>query len=251
MSQHKENPGAGGQPGRQNLHRVFDGTLPHYEDYEKNILGCILEDWRLIKQVQLKPEDFYSTRHQFILSTMLNMQAKAIPIDELTIYEELKKRGLLDEVGGITYLGYLKDIAVSPANINYHTEKVKEASLNRNLWENSERLKQAIERGEDEEAIRILQNQVSQWKSSIESKLKPISAKELEAMPLVESLWGEILFPECITQVNSEPGVGKSTLFYNLCAYGANGKDFLEVSFSRRIKSLYVDLETPRWKRKE
>ncbi len=64
--------------------------------------------------------------------------------------------------------------------------------------------------------------------------------------------YGEIfsINPEAIIQVNAEPGVGKTTLFYNLCLYGAMGKEWLGIPFSKTIKSLYIDVETPKRKRK-
>jgi RecA-family ATPase len=81
------------------------------------------------------------------------------------------------------------------------------------------------------------------------SSLKPISARELKDCEPVQTLWGETLYPESITQLNSEPGVGKTTFLYNLCLHGALNKDFLEISFSHALKILYVDVETPLWKR--
>jgi DNA-binding transcriptional ArsR family regulator len=78
----------------------------------------------------------------------------------------------------------------------------------------------------------------------------PVSARDLADIPPPPSLWADIIYPGCIVQLNSEPGAGKSTLAYNICALGACGKPFLDIAFSKRLKSLYVDLETPRFLRK-
>jgi len=82
------------------------------------------------------------------------------------------------------------------------------------------------------------------------SNLVPVSAKDLgEEYEPVQTLWGEIIYPSSITQLNSEPGVGKTTLLYNLCLNGVLGNDFLDLPFPIKLKVLYIDVETPHWKR--
>jgi len=86
--------------------------------------------------------------------------------------------------------------------------------------------------------------------SPLRSKLKFICAKNISPQSLsVQLLWGEMLYPECITQINSEPGVGKTTFVYNLCVQAATGGQFLDIPFSCPLKVLYIDVETPHWKR--
>ncbi len=169
--------------------------LPHYEDYETNILGCILKDGTLIDQVkaELNPRDFYTTSHQVIFRYMLDMDKQNIPIDELSLMEALREKGELEVVGGFSYLAYLRETATSDANIGYHIKKVKEAATRRHLLEKIEELKKAIEKNADKEVIRELQYQISIVETSTSLSIKPISIQELEDSPPVESLWGDIL----------------------------------------------------------
>jgi len=82
------------------------------------------------------------------------------------------------------------------------------------------------------------------------SGLKMICAKDITPSSApVQSLWGEVLYPCCITQINSEPGVGKTTFVYNFCIAGAKGSTFLGIEFSSPLRVLYIDVETPSWKR--
>lgn len=60
-----------------------------------------------------------------------------------------------------------------------------------------------------------------------------------------------MIFEESITLINSIPGAGKTTLCYNLCAFGSLNQVFLELSFSKPIKILYLDAETPNGIRKQ
>ncbi len=76
-------------------------------------------------------------------------------------------------------------------------------------------------------------------------RLKPVPAPDMKHIQPPPSVWADVIYPKCITQLNSEPGAGKSTLAYNLCALGAMGQPFLDIPFSKKLKSLYVDLETP------
>lgn len=91
---------------------------------------------------------------------------------------------------------------------------------------------------------------VGEAKPTLDLKLKPVCVRDLEDTNSVESIWGDILYPESITQLNAEPGVGKTTFFYNVCLHGAKGQPFLGIPFPKQIKTLYIDAETPRWRRK-
>lgn len=52
----------------------------------------------------LAPSEFYLSAHQVLWRTMLTMRASGKPIDSLTVSFELRELGLLDEVGGLSYL---------------------------------------------------------------------------------------------------------------------------------------------------
>src|SRR5581483_4160693 len=98
---------------------------PFFKEYEQQLLGCILKNDKLMEQaVQLKPEDFYETSHQQIFSSMLAIHPKE-PINEITLAEDLKKKGQLDEVGGFVTLGNLRSVVLTSANFSYYIEKVK------------------------------------------------------------------------------------------------------------------------------
>jgi RecA-family ATPase len=61
----------------------------------------------------------------------------------------------------------------------------------------------------------------------------------------VGSLWGSFLFPGSIHLLSGEAGVGKTTFLYGLAVKATRGYAFVGLSFSRPLKVLYVDLETP------
>jgi len=72
------------------------------ENWRKAILGGILLEKSAFDTVTeiLKPECFYVEAHQMIFQSMQSLQQKNMPIDMLTVVEELKMREYLDQVGG-------------------------------------------------------------------------------------------------------------------------------------------------------
>ena len=222
------------------------------EDAERAVLGAVLIDGNVIESIGciLKPEDFDVTKHQKLFRTMCEMNGKGTPIDLVTLSNSLKENALFEEVGGYNYLTYITELTPVSVNCGHYAKIVKEYSNKRKLAEQLTVIGNDIRQGGldyETACSRLLDFELGE---NHNSKIKPIPAKQLEGAEPLSPLWGEIIYPECITQVNSEPGVGKSTFFYNLSCFGSMGNDFLGVEFSKRLKIAYVDIETPTWKRK-
>lgn len=234
--------------------RSNEQLLPQNQEAEQAVLGAILTEGSLINQVSevLTPEDFYGTRNQLLFKCLTQMHSQHIPIDIATVHQELKSKLLLEQVGDFLYLSQLTQLVESTANVMYFADKVKKTARERRLCETLTDLNFRVREGHVtfDQAAEQLRATVEKEETSSHSSLKPISARVLPDMLLIESLWGEFFYPECIIQINSEPGIGKTTLLYNICAYGAMGKAFLDIPFSKLIKTLYVDLETPQWLRR-
>lgn len=224
---------------------------PHYDEYEDNVLGLLISDSNLTDKItsKLSFDDFYKTSNQVIYKCIQDMLKKQIPIDEVTVLEELRNTGQEEDVGGFLRLGQLVENVISHHNIDYHINKILEVSYHRKLWKSAQTLSLAIVNGE-QERIEHLREQIADLKytnSNISSRLNPISAKDLPDTPPPQSFWGGLLYPASITQLNAEPGAGKSTFMYNIAGLGAQGKEFLNIPFHKTTKTLYADLESPQW----
>jgi len=230
----------------------MNSPLPHDENVEIAALGSVIYDGNVIKHLQdlLEPEDLYFTKHKIIFTTMGDMYRKGIAIDTLTLRNELKSRGQLDEAGGAYYLTRLEELCPTSANFKHYANIIKEYSNKRKLAERLTRILSDLKDNKIDYAGATTQIEEIEIGFYGKSNLVPISAKDLcgDCEP-VESLWGEIFYPACITQINSDPGVGKTTFMYNVCSNGVTGKDFLGIPFSKKLKVCYVDLETPAWKK--
>ena len=64
---------------------------------------------------------------------MIKLSNKSEPIDLITLTEELKKQGHLDDVGGISYITSLSTIVPTTSNVKYYADIVKEKSVLRKL----------------------------------------------------------------------------------------------------------------------
>ncbi len=114
---------------------VLKKTPPHSLEAEKTVLGGILVNNGYLNVVLslLTPEDFYRDAHREILERMISLMDQGQPIDLLTLSEELQKGGILEEIGGSTYLASLIDGVPRSLNIEYYAQIIKEKSLLRRL----------------------------------------------------------------------------------------------------------------------
>jgi hypothetical protein len=230
-----------------------DGTLPHHREYEEGVLGAVICEPRLYDDVsaRLRYTDFYVERNQWIFAVLGEMIEGGIPVELVSLWQRLHDTGEIDKAGGSSYLTYLTECALLEENLGYYVGVIKEDALMRNVWKRGAELMKAVEKKEGWEKIDGIIEKLSG--AHVEERggnQMPVSARDLADIPPPPSLWADIIYPGCIVQLNSEPGAGKSTLAYNICALGACGKPFLDVPFSKRLKSLYVDLETPQFLRK-
>ena len=108
---------------------------PHSLEAERAVLGAILlEPESLPKAVEiLKPADFYKEGHRRIFATMLGLFERSEPVDLLTLSEELRRSGELDEVGGPAALASLVEEAATAAHLLSYAAIVREKALLRDL----------------------------------------------------------------------------------------------------------------------
>ena len=122
--------------GRQMLEK--SGRVPpQASDVEQSVLGAMLiEKTAIPKAVEILAADaFYQTKHELIYSAILSLFERGNPVDLITLNEELKRRGQLEEIGGAYYLTELTTRVDTAANIEYHARIIAEKSLMRKMIE--------------------------------------------------------------------------------------------------------------------
>lgn len=110
-------------------------TPPHSVEAEQSVLGGLLLEataWDQVGDV-LRSEDFYRPDHKQIFESISVLSAEGKPCDVVTVSEHLQRSGLLDDVGGLAYVGELARVTPTAANIRAYASIVRERSLLRQL----------------------------------------------------------------------------------------------------------------------
>ena len=111
-------------------------VAPNAEDLEMAVLGALMLEKDALTQIMYiisKPEIFYRKAHQLIFKAIMKLFDKGNPIDILTVTEQLKFNGDLDDAGGAYYITSLRGKVVSTANIQYHSRIIFQKYLQREL----------------------------------------------------------------------------------------------------------------------
>lgn len=126
-------------------------TLPHSPESERAVLGALLLDPSLCKEVgqRLRPEDFYSFRHQVLFQACMELFDHGTEPDLRTIqaYLESDER-LFEKIGGIAYLASLDLDLPDLGRFSAYVEIVKERAVRRQLIEQAQRLTRAALEGD-------------------------------------------------------------------------------------------------------
>lgn len=114
---------------------LYGKVPPQAKELEEAVLGAIMLEKSAFDTVTeiLKPECFYVEANQQIFKAMQGLQQKSMPIDILTVVEELKMREQLDAIGGPYYVTKLTNAVVSTANIEAHARIVLQKFIQREL----------------------------------------------------------------------------------------------------------------------
>jgi len=108
---------------------------PQARELEDAVLGAILLERDAFDTANdiLTAESFYTDASQRIFRAMQDLRGKNMPIDLMTVVEQLKNNEDLDMVGGPYYVTKLTNTVVSSANIETHARIVLQKFLMREL----------------------------------------------------------------------------------------------------------------------
>lgn len=114
---------------------LSDRVPPQSKEAEQSVLGSMIIDKEAIYAAAelLEDQDFYSTSHQKIFASIISLSEKGEPVDLVTLSEELQQRQCLEDVGGRSYLVTLANAVPTAANVQYHSQIVREKAILRAL----------------------------------------------------------------------------------------------------------------------
>lgn len=212
-------------------HRREQGTPrasrvpPHNLEAEEAALGAafLSLDAARVLTAQLSPGDFYSPTNGHVARAVIELAAEDAPeVDVITVAEQLRRDGLLDEVGGIPYLAQLQNATPSVSAAAHYCQIVKHAATLRRLITTAAAITELGYGASDptEAVVRAgeLLGQMDPGDARtlstlIEADLAALLASDLQpeqAQLLTRTDGGSLLYPGKMHALQSEPSAGKS-----------------------------------------
>ena len=116
--------------------------LPNSLESEQAVLGCVLLDQEAQTDIlsSLSADDFYSESHRNIFQAMQTIFSKSIPVDFVTLTNELEVEKKLETVGGIDYITFLTNVVPSAANFKHYCDIVSSNAIRRNLIKGGQKI---------------------------------------------------------------------------------------------------------------
>ncbi|MCG8436085.1 MAG: replicative DNA helicase, partial [Gammaproteobacteria bacterium] len=108
---------------------------PHSVEAEQAVLGGLMLDntaWDKVAD-RITEEDFYRHDHRLVFRALKTLAENGKPLDAVTVGEWLESNALLEETGGLVYLGKLAKDTPSAANARAYADIVRERSILRQL----------------------------------------------------------------------------------------------------------------------
>ncbi|MBI3794229.1 MAG: replicative DNA helicase [Nitrospinae bacterium] len=240
---------------------------PHSIEAEQSVLGGVLFDNEGLGKALdfLKTgEEFYKPAHKLIYGVFIELYEKNEPVDIITVSEHLRKKKLLDDVGGTDYLAKLAELTPTASNVGTHAKIVKEKALLRKLvvtagevmnlgYEDSDDVDDIIDRAEklifDLAQDRLKEN-AKDIKTIVKETIKDIERlferKELiTGLPTGWSKFDEMTAgfqPGDLIIMAGRPSMGKTAICINIMEYLAVRHNKAVAFFSLEMSAMQLVL---------
>ena len=109
--------------------------IPSNIEAEKSVLAACMLNAEILEEIvlKLKPANFFRPAHRIIFEAICNLHARRIPVDQISLADNLNASGQLDAVGGRSYIVELADNTFALTNWSNHADIVKRTSVLRDL----------------------------------------------------------------------------------------------------------------------
>lgn len=219
--------------------------IPHNLEAEESVVGGILLNPEALSKVLdiVKPDDFYKNAHRRLYEIMLSLYSKGEVIDTVLLIEELKKKGMIGEIGGEETVFEILNAVPTSANIESYAKIVKEkATLRRVINIGTEIVEMAYDgHDEVEQILDKAENKIFQISQDKEKKevvsVKDLIDKEFERLEKVYQNKGDVtgiaagfkefdnmtsgFHPSDLVIIAARPSMGKTSFALNVALTSA------------------------------
>ena len=237
---------------------------PHSAEAERGVLGSILldtdaggGDTRVLDLCQsrgITAESFYVPRNRMLYEALTALSAAGLPLDMVSIYDQLRAMGRYDAIGGAPALQELIAGTPTAAHAEYWIDILRQKHLLRTLiarstetitrcFDPTQSANADILLGEAERAILDIGGKATvqtEWKTAVDNTLRHIEnmfsrgAGAMDGLPtgfkyVDEKLLG--LKPAEMIVIAARPSVGKTSFAMNIAECVATGQDINGVPF--------------------
>jgi len=110
-------------------------TIPHNREAEEAVVGAVLINPEVYYDLAqfLQADDFYIHRHRWIWEAFTRLHEGRIPLDFLTVTEELERAGQLAEIGGPAYLTALLNQVPTSLHAEAYGHMVEAEAIRRRM----------------------------------------------------------------------------------------------------------------------
>ena len=229
--------------------------LPRNEELEREVIGAIMfAGGNCLDEIGtlLTPYTFYEEKHGKIFRALSEMQTDCEPISLLSVAEKLRREGILDSIGGVSYLTDIANKSYTTTNLVYNAQILHQLEMGRKMCEVCERGLAMISSGEDvADVMEIVEHGLTDMTVSVQIKVTNMfDATQEFYKHIQQKAYGECDYVSTgLDQLDNVMCGG----FHNseLIVFGGrpgNGKTGLSLHFARHIaeqgkKVLFFNIE--------
>ncbi|MGE0708872.1 MAG: replicative DNA helicase [Planctomycetota bacterium] len=117
---------------------LIKNVPPHSREAERALLSALLIDPTAMDEVaQVLPDtdSFYLPGHRLVYETIVDLWTRDQPADVVLVHEELERKGVIAQVGGIEALADLASVVPTGYNAEYYAKIVRDRAMQRRLIE--------------------------------------------------------------------------------------------------------------------
>lgn len=233
------------------------------KELEESLIGSVLIDPNNLLLSDIEPEDIYFHRYKYIWEAFLRLQKKGVGIDLITVSDELKEVGRLEDVGGSAGITQIITATPSSLGVDNYNKLIKGYSTKRKLIEVANSIARNVY-GTNTEVDDIVGNAIMALTQTAITKEETVQLSEvvselyddvLERSKDPQDIWG---METGLTDLDymlggiekglmlilaGEPGAGKSILANQIC-YNFATQGHAGILYSMEMRAKRVAMRT-------